>query len=320
MTRVRQITRIARPDQRAFTLIEIIVVITIIAILSSIALMVGNRVMQTGRINLTKNLLMILDKTQDSYMMDRDGKLPYKWTDTSAQKNEFGIIDGRMNSPIPATIDHGYSEEVAEPSTTFFLLATGESPSVQSTMNGLDSKFVVRAPIDNMPAPLNHDPTNFTKIYTRQSVKPATAIAGESVSGLAVKDPWGNAIRFVHPKFAGGYGRYWDTTTQSLTLGSGANPRDAEFGANITPNSFRLKQNGMDFYAKFRRSYRPFNPTLPPPSPHTAAETGDADEGLCTGSRGYFYSPGPDKDAGTRGDNVYLDAKPQFPPENAKFE
>ncbi len=293
MRSVHQVTRITRPVQRAFTLIEIIVVISIIAILASIALMVGNRVMQSGRINLTKNLLMILDKTQDNYMQDRDGKLPYKWTDTSAQKNEFGIVDGRI-TPSP--------DGVVEPSTTFYLLAIADSTSAQATINGLDSRFVVRAPISNAAPAGSADPTNFTTIYTKQSVMPQTGTAGEQVFGLVIKDPWGNAIRYVHPKFHGGYG---DFTVNGATV-SGSNGRDVQFNNSGT---FKLKQSGADYALQFRRSFRP-----------PGGGAGDADEGLCTGIRGYFYSPGPDKDAGTRGDNVYLDAKPQFPPENAKYE
>ena len=209
MTRVRQDirqdTRIASPAQRAFTLIEIIVVITIIAILASIALMVGNRVMQTGRINLTKNLLMILDKTQDNYMQDRDGKLPYKYTDSSAMKNEFGIVDGRINPTLP--------NDVIEPSTTFYLLAIESSTSAQATIKGLDSRFVVRAPMSNAAPPVGYDPTNFTTIYTKQSQTPKMPSvtnpgADEPVQGLVIKDPWGNAIRYVHPKFHGGYGDF----------------------------------------------------------------------------------------------------------------
>jgi prepilin-type N-terminal cleavage/methylation domain-containing protein len=295
MTRVRQETRIARPVQRAFTLIELIVVISIIAILASIALMVGNRVMQTGRINLTKNLLMILDKTQDNYMQDRDGKLPYKWTDTSAQKNEFGIVDGRINPAV---------NDVVEPSTTFYLLAIADSPSAQATIKGLDSRFVVRAPISNAPVNLTtYDPTNFTTISTKQNAMPQTATAGEQVFGFVIKDPWGNAIRYVHPKFHGGYGNF----ALNGVIAPATSGRDPVFNNSGT---FKLKQNGGDYALQFRRSFRP----------DTTGGTGDADEGLCTGARGYFYSPGPDKDAGTRGDNVYLDAKPQFPPENARYE
>ncbi len=296
MTRVRQDTRFVHPPRRGFTLIELIVVISIIAILASIALMVGNRVMQTGRVNLTKNLLMILDKTQDNYMQDRDGKLPYKWTDTSAQKNEFGIVDGRI---LPAA----NSSAVVEPSTTFYLLAIEDSPSAQATIKGLDSRFVVRAPISNAAVPANYDPSNFSTIYTKQSAMPQTSTAGAQVFGLVIKDAWGNAIRYVHPKFHGGYGAF----AINGAMAPATSGRDAVFNNS---SLFKLKQNGADYALQFRRSFRP----------DTAGTTGDADEGLCTGSRGYFYSPGPDKDAGTRGDNVYLDAKPQFPPENKIYE
>jgi prepilin-type N-terminal cleavage/methylation domain-containing protein len=303
MIQLRQVVRrvhAAPASRRGFTLIELIVVITIIAILASIALLVGNRVVQQGRITLTKNLLQVLDKTQESYMQDRDGKVPFKYTDTSANHNEFGIVDGRI-SPVG-------TNDLVEPSTTFYLLATGESPSVQSTIKGFDSRFIVNSPINNVAPPATEDLTLFKTIYTKQSVKPQTTTAGEVVNGIVIKDPWGNAIRYVHPKFHGGFGNYLNMAANPPAMvTTPTSTRDDVFN---TTGNFKLKQNNADYALKFRRSFRP----------DANGQTGDADEGLCTGGRGYFYSPGQDKDAGTRGDNVYLDARPQFPPENGRFE
>jgi prepilin-type N-terminal cleavage/methylation domain-containing protein len=276
----------------AFTLIELIVVIAIIAILASIALVVGGKVTQTSRANLTKQLLMILDNTQTSFHQDRDSKVPFKYTDESAQKNEFGIVDGR--------IEPGFAErDRAEPSVTFYLLATREAPSVQSATGNFDARFVVRSDIikeTNALAPaVLANPKDFSKIITYQQVAPQTTTAGQAVAGLVIKDPWGNAIRFVHPKFDGGYGPVNGATTN----------RDNVFN---TAGSFKLNQNGAPWPIQFRRSMRPG------PS---STDIGDADEGLCRGTTGYFYSPGLDGDPGTKADNVYMNTPPTFPKETA---
>lgn len=277
---------------RGFTLLELIVVISIIAILAALSLLVGRRVMESGRVTLTQSLIRTVDNTIESYQADRDGKAPYKWTDTSSQHNEFGIIDGRID-PVPAGPGPG---QVIEPSVTFLLLALGDSPSVQSTIKGIDSKFIVRAPISNAAAPNSYDPTDFRTIYTRQTVMPQTATPAEQVFGFVIKDPWGNALRYVSPKFDGGYGSVVPASGGSPTLPPG---QVSDFA---TAQKLTLRQNNTDWSVNFRRSHRP-----------GAGETGDADAGLTRGGRGYFYSPGPDKDAGTRDDNVYMDAPPQFP-------
>jgi prepilin-type N-terminal cleavage/methylation domain-containing protein len=283
------------PGPRGFTLIEIVVVLAIIGILSALALMVGSRVKESSRIELTKSLVRVLDSTQESYFHDRDAKVPYKYTDGAAQPNEFGIIDGRI-----APVTGSSSSDRAEPSVTFCLLAMGESTSVQSAIGGFDSRFVVRSPIVTGAPPAN--PLDFSTIYTGQGVAPQPSAGAGPVYGLVLKDPWGNALRYVHPRFQGGYG---DFSPDGVALG-GAPGRETLFNLGGT---FKLKHGAADYAVQFRRSFRPSI---------SASDIGDADEGLCTGGRGYFYSTGPDSDPGTRADNVYIN-RPQFPSETAKY-
>lgn len=290
--------RVAGAAAGGFTLIELIVVIAIIAILAGLALFVGQKVAQGGRESLTKDLIRVLNGTVASYQADRDAKAPWKYTDLSPAKNEFAIIDARAN-PAPADVDQ--TNNPAEPSVALYLLATGEAPSVKSALGGIDSRFIRRGTFAVT--------TGTTNIVIKQAsgssqlpTEPGNGGSpGNTMQGLEILDAWGNPIRYVHPKFQGGAGNYFNDTTSNIVT------RDTM--------KVRLSRSGGASDYEFRRSYRPFNPSTPPAG---TKPIGDADEGLCTGGAPYFYSPGPDKDPGTREDNVY-ENKPQFQAETGKF-
>lgn len=114
--------------------------------------------------------------------------------------------------------------------------------------------------------------------------------------GLTIHDPWGRPYRFVHPVWHGGYGDFVPPAT-----GTGPPPTVNRPPRNVpTPD-------GLDT-VEFTRSYS------------VNGGRGTADEGLCPGSRPYFYSAGPDGDPGTRGDNIYLEtARPTYPPETSNY-
>jgi prepilin-type N-terminal cleavage/methylation domain-containing protein len=107
-----------------------------------------------------------------------------------------------------------------------------------------------------------------------------------------LKDPWNNPIRFVHPRYAGRAGNYVDSNNQPVTM----TPAPAS-------QTFQRAGGGSASFT-FIRSFRP------------GGTLTSADEGLCSGNMGYFYSDGWDSDAGTRDNNVYTTV-PQFPKETA---
>lgn len=277
-----------------FTLIEIIVAITIIAILAGLGLVVGRRVTESGRTDTTRNLLKNLEATQTSYTAERDAQIPFKYTDTSNQKNEFAIFDGRVDATAT-------SETLpAEPSLALYLLATEAAPSVKSAIGNMDTRFVARAAFQGDYA--SSGPADLGRFYVKGNIVPSDA-AGV-LTAITVKDPWGHPIRFVHPKFAGGYGDFFKSSGSSYT----STTRAALTGA------VKLSKNGATTTPELRRSFRPFDP-----SAGSSLRYGDADEGLTTGGNGYFYSVGSDGDPGKRADNVYTNT-PKFPSETERAE
>lgn len=272
-----------------FTLIELLIVIAIIGILAGLALVIGRQVSEGGRASVTRDLLRIMSQSLDATLADREGKLSWKYVDESTQKNEYAIFDGRLNPGA----NRGNPAESAEPTVALLLLATKGAASIESAVGGLDTKFVTRAAF----ATTNPSgPTDTKNIFTRMPTAPRDA-SNAVLSGLVIKDPWGNPIRFAHPKFFGGTGTYFrdnSLATRNLdqvSLRDGGNPRTFDT----------------------RRSMRPFNPST------NAGDIGDSDEGLLDGGRGYFYSVGPDFDPGSRADNVYIDPV-KYPAETEKVK
>ncbi|MBY0311222.1 MAG: prepilin-type N-terminal cleavage/methylation domain-containing protein [Phycisphaerales bacterium] len=273
-----------------FTLIELLIVIAIIGILAGLALVIGRQVSEGGRASVTRDLLRIMSQSLDATLADRDGKLSWKYVDESTQKNEFAIFDGRLNP----SANRGDPTQAAEPTVALLLLATKGAASIESAVGGLDSKFVTRAAF----ATTNPSgPTDTRSIYTRMTTSPRDA-SNAVLSGLVIKDPWGNPIRFAHPKFFGGTGPYF---------------RDNAVNGTRSLETLMLRFGGNSTSLQTRRSLRPFTPS------GNLGDLGDSDEGLLDGGRGYFYSVGPDRDPGTRGDNVYIDPV-KYPTETEKLK
>jgi prepilin-type N-terminal cleavage/methylation domain-containing protein len=250
-----------------FTLIEIVVVITIIAILTSLGLMVGNKVRVNSQVTATRTMIQTLDAAMNAVEAEKGSKVPGVWRDDMG--NEYAVVDGQIpmgGPPLPPI----------EPSQGLMFLASGQHPSLKEAILRVDSKYV-------------------SNVALTSGQTPGAGPALPSVP--VVKDAWGNAIRYVHPRFDGGYGPFDAQGTSAV--GAGSRPT-LKFKAKLA--------GGGTADREFVRSYRP-----------TSNMIKSADEGLCTGGRGYFYSSGLDNDAGTRDDNVYLDAPPKFPSETANL-
>lgn len=273
----------------AFTLIEMLVVLGIIGVLAAISLLVAGHVTQNGRERLTTDLIKSLDTVAASYASQR-GKVPATYVDAAG--NEFPLIDARGTSGnvAPPADSRTASTDLPEPSLALFTIVAGStgSASIEDAFKGFDPKLVKRGPVVSSA-------TGFTVKRAQSGTGNATVDA----DGWTVLDAWGQPIRFVHPTFQGGYGDYFQKQNTGVWAA----------GAPARPGLVRsLKQGNAPArdYA-FRRSARPFAAD--------GTSTGDADEGLCTGTQPYFYSAGKDRDAGTISDNVYTN-QPTFPKES----
>jgi prepilin-type N-terminal cleavage/methylation domain-containing protein len=104
---------------------------------------------------------------------------------------------------------------------------------------------------------------------------------------LTVLDAWGRPIRYVHPTFHG----------YVYEAGNVLNPIDVD---NLIEPGVSGKQLTFTI-----------SPVLRHPTSASPAKPANADGGLTTGGRPYFYSAGPDGDPSTTDDNVYLN-EPSF--------
>ncbi len=277
---------------RAFTLIELMVVILIIAILVAISIAVASRVTESGKTTASQEIVRTLDSMLTSYMAHLDGNVPKSVVldPAAATSTVCPIIDGRYASRTvaPSSAMYSAAADPAQPSTALLLLAM-ERDGFAEQLKGLDAKFVQQS-----------TPTGYGWSWDSKTKTVSGSLSPVAFTGRQVVDAWGRAIRFVHPAYDGGAGKYYSPTSMMIE--------------NRDSMEVEIASKGGSVKADFSRSFRPFAPTDSVPSD----AVGDADEGLCPGNTPYFYSAGSDGDPGTREDNVYT-KEPSFPPATKDF-
>jgi len=271
-------------ERRAFTLIEMMVVIAIIAILIAIAFVAGQRVMAGGRSRLTADTIKVLDQSLESYIQEKGSNPPLFVEDHRAEDDpnyqdkywldsDYAVLD---STPISDPNDRYVINSVG-----LYMHATENVPGLSSIFQGLDPRIVKQwhdtSPLDQPP---------HATIY----------------------DGWGNPIRFVHPGFNG----IWESPPRPAIPVPPPADFDSEGGtlsvASIPQFSLSSPKQLADGIrnVQIRRS-------AVTKSDHDKGVTfpGDSDGGVCPGGRPYFYSAGPDADPSTTVDNVYT-ITPQF--------
>ncbi len=295
--------RVVRGRSRcAFTLIELLAVISVILILATISLVVGRRVVDTGRTRTAQNLVRVLDQTLVEYLSST-GQSTLPSTFTAGDGTQFPIIDARaatnyLPPPTPELANAWQFAHPAEPSLALYMALLADAPSAEKMLSQIDAKLLRQ-----------NDSKSGLVTEVRTALGPVLDANSNPLELATIVDPWGNPLRIVHPAYHGGYGLLFTSRASSPGVFSGF----------VRPNlEFREPRTGVQ--VQYRRSAMPFNPLmgLEPGDRREFNWVGDADEGLCTNSRPYFYSAGSDFNPGTREDNVYS-VIPTFPSQSVQY-
>lgn len=284
---------------RAFTLIELLLVVAIIGILTSIVVVAGSRVRDAGRSRATEGTIRVMDQALTQYMTTLNVSAPTEFRDERG--NVYPIIDARVTGTSSATtaptgveVPFGDASSwsftrPAEPTGQLFLAVLKQAdPSSYKLISGLAGATVPVGPILTAAGPMG-DGQATADPFER----------GEAMQVAKPTDAWGQPIRYVVAKYAGGFG---DTFVPSTSPGS-YQSKTREALSAVFP--------GRTTALTFRRSAVPFNPTAAVGSQRPLTGWGDGDEGVPAQGRAYFYSAGRDNDPGAVSDNVYV-TKPTF--------
>lgn len=305
--------------RRAFTLMELLVVIGLIAVLVAVVFVIGRSVTSGAKTRLTADGLRVLDSALQGYIADM-GDIP-----PPIAEDQRAVDPGAFSPSVPRNgffpvadaRDMGYSNPNMSPPGNQMINSAGlfvsqltpmtytgqiiknrPATSAKAAIDSLPQRLLTTADLDPPPPPSGPPPV------------PPTP--GRQPALMTPIDAWGRPMRYVHPAFDG------------LIF-------DDPNSASPNPDTMRLVQDpsllgpartGTSYIiANIRRNSVAHDPL---PSPLLAQNLPDSDGGICIGNRPYFYSAGPDGKVGVlhdssdnviedyNKDNVYT-TRPTFP-------
>jgi prepilin-type N-terminal cleavage/methylation domain-containing protein len=262
--------------RRAFTMMEILVVIAIVGVLVAIFFAVGRSVTNSAKTRLTEGALMALDKALDAYI------------------NEVG------ENPSPLAIDPQY---LATDNDAYFLpvadaRAMNPSAAADQMLNSA-GLFMAQAnpPASSASLPLGMRPRASESAKAALANLPSRLLTTFDPDGngpqpplMTPMDGWGRPIRYVHPAFDG------------LIHGTGGNT-DGRPLVDILGPERTFATGSRTYRLRYRIDEVRRNAVTHSLNPATPAEFADSDGGLCTGGKPYFYSAGADGKVGVLHDN-----------------
>lgn len=169
--------------RRAFTMIELMIVVGVIAILASLTLLIGKRMVDNGRRQATEDVLHTLDTVLQAYASDGkvDGRVP-----------SYLTVAGRA---WPMSDVRDMTNSVSAPDAARFGIKPGNQ-----MINGVGLFIAMVQSSDNeaAKAALGHLPAKFTGLYDPDGDR-----ADSQPELMTAFDAWGKPIRFVHPALDG---------------------------------------------------------------------------------------------------------------------
>jgi len=284
---------------KAFTLIELVMVVSIIALLAAITIGVGASMADSGRKRATEGVLQVLDQSLADYIAT-SGSAPPAIVAVTLKENFGGkargdivyypAVDGVINELVPNDDPSAPERHYQINSIGFYLASLGTSSAIDELLSSIDGSMM-----SNYDLP--------------DDLQPGL---------LTIFDAWGNPIRYVHPKFDG---IIEDSTgpADRRVLGEAGVALDILNTSGAGPGYFTPESLPTDL------SFVPFdgieirrNKILLIDQEEARRSGGvnypvetDSDGGKCPSQRPYFYSAGPDGDPATIEDNVYT-TMPEF--------
>lgn len=253
--------------RRAFSLLEMLVVIGIIGVLITISVVVGSAVTAGAKQRITEDTMSVLDASMEAFVK-ANGSSPDPGTrivnPTSGTPTYFPVADARnmSNTDIGERAGNQMVNSVG-----LYIGQAALAPEAQTAIASLPARAVRRV----------------TNTVGSIELTLTTAIDG-----------WGRPIRYVHPAFQGSW-------TDRSNPSSG-NTASSQVNTTNFPDLAGAPSTAMFSPMMIRRNSKP---AVAPPNQVNAQDFADSDGARCTGSRPYFYSVGADGLADTTKDNVY---------------
>lgn len=289
-------------SRRAFTLVELLIVIGIIAILIGLVFTAGKTVVGGGKRRATENVLRTLDQAMQTYMEERETDRtsePIYLATNPTKTPTTGSGSGPEATTVYIIVDGRIGETLNEPvidSMGLWLANARKYPSVQKLLDKIPDRFVKQwdPDVDGLEP---DGPDQLPKLDT-------------------IVDAWGKPIRLVLPQFDG-------IIVNNNDEAAGDKVDFFASGAPLIRSPYSVsdvQSRGLTYkYTEVRRS-RYDDSDLGAANSVQIPNT-DSDGGRCATHRPYFYSAGEDGEVGYRkdgaevrdynADNVYSE-RPKF--------